>query len=91
MAKERDVFKSVPEEGAITRDWTDPNTVLELDVKNAMNETFHFEVSAMSKEPRGSGSDLPWGAAPLNIYGLFDPWRLPFWEKAQGTVKGKGG
>jgi hypothetical protein len=88
MAKKLKEFESVPEEGAIERDWTDPNTVLVLDVKNAKGEKFHFEVSAESREPRGSESSLPWGPSPINVHGLFDPWRLPFWDEAAATVKG---
>jgi hypothetical protein len=71
MANKVDVFKSVPQEGAIERDWTDSNTVLVLDMVNGMSETFHFEVSATSKEIRGSGSDAPWGTSPMIIHNVF--------------------
>jgi len=50
----QDYWKSVPQEGAIERDWT--NATLVLDLKNAKGENFHFEIEPVAE---GQKDNLP--------------------------------
>jgi hypothetical protein len=57
----RDVFKSVPAEGAIERDWT--NETITLDLVNGDGENFHFEIPPHDpqKVTISSGGDTSYG------------------------------
>ena len=52
---ERDIFKSTPAKGAIEIDATGPDAVLVLDIKNALGETYHFEIMNGEKQRRLPG------------------------------------
>lgn len=44
----KDYFKSVPQEGAIERDWTKGTLVLDID--NSIGEHYHFEIKPNEKD-----------------------------------------
>lgn len=60
----RDIFKSVPAEGAIERDWTSETIV--VDMQNALGEKFHFEVTPDGSEKviiAPKGGNTGWGGS----------------------------
>jgi hypothetical protein len=52
MPTTRDIFTSVPAQGAILRDWT--HRTLTVDIENSIGETYHFEI-----EPGEKSDNIP--------------------------------
>lgn len=58
-----DFFKSVPQKGAIVRDFT--KATLVVDVQNSLGEKFHFEIEPNEKDDLPVRvSDAPGGKNP---------------------------